>query len=110
MNSGDLLSAVPAGVLERVPGHALRVGLRHDLHALDDPVHALQAVRWVLHVCAVARIACTHLVLQHRVLALRVLADDDNVDVLLPGRHALVRTHIQHVHEQVQLVAQRHIP
>ena len=49
------------------------------------------------------------LVFEHGVLALRVLADDEDVDVLVARRHARERLAVQQVGEQVQLVAQLHV-
>ena len=64
MYEGDLLPVVGLGVLEGVAAQPLRARLRHDLERLDDAGHVL--------------------VLQHGVLALRVLPDDRDVHVVVP--------------------------
>lgn len=50
-----------------------------------------------------------YLVLQHGVLALGILPDNSNVDVLVVGWHSRERSALQHIHKQVQLISQGHV-
>lgn len=81
----DLLASVHDGKVKGKLGDALRAGLGDDLHALDD--------------------AGVDLVLETRVLALGVLADDDNVDVLVARGVAGQRLAQGHVGKEIELLA-----
>ena len=84
-----LLSAILQRVLERIANDPLCVVLRENLHALDD--------------------AGDSLVLQHGVLALGVLPDDDDVEVIVATGDAGIGARVHRVHVEVQVLAQDHV-
>lgn len=86
VDGGDLLAVVSAGELKGVAAETLGIFDGDDLHRLDDSLHAL--------------------VFQHRVFAFCVLADDDQVDILVVGANTRVGFAVEDVDEQVKLVSQ----
>lgn len=90
VNGRDLLASVAARVLEGVAGESFGGLDGDDFHRLDDALHAL--------------------VLQHGVLALGVLTDHHQVDVLMVRADTRVRLAVQHADEQIELISDRDVP
>jgi hypothetical protein len=89
VDGGHLLATMRFGILEGEACNTLGILGGHDFHALH---HSLDT-----------------LMLQHGVLALRVLAHNHDIDVVVTGGHTGVRLAVQHVDEQVEFVAQSYV-
>ena len=86
MNAGDLLAVIEDGVFESDACDSLRGGLCADFEGLDDSGHSLVG--------------------HGRVLPLRILADNDDIDVLVAGRERVEGLGVDNVGIKVQFVAE----
>ena len=108
-HAGDLTTPVRARVLEREADDPLRRGGADGLHGdarAGGDLLRLQGVQGLDHV---RRGVGAGFVLDARVEVLRVLAHDDEVDILVPRAHPFVRLARAQAGVQPELVAQRDV-